>query len=152
MAKFNSTSLEATDKLGAALAKKLEPGTVVSLHGPLGAGKTALSRAIARSLGITEPVTSPTFALVMEYSRPDGSKLFHLDMYRIDNEDDAVAFGVEEYLFQNNAVTLVEWPERIDGLLTPPLNNEKKLVRIELEHAGDDQRTITMPDWIAPKK
>lgn len=147
---LTSTSTEHTETIGRTIAKHLENGTVVSIQGTLGAGKTVLSRAIAQALGITEHVTSPTFALVMEYQRPNKDEyLYHLDMYRIDNELDAVAFGVEDYLFQPNAITLVEWPERLAGLLAPPPNNAKALVHITLAHAGENTRQIELPTWLA---
>jgi tRNA threonylcarbamoyladenosine biosynthesis protein TsaE len=143
---LESNSLEQTLALGENLGRSLVNGTVVSLNGTLGAGKTVLARAIARGLGITEPVTSPTFALVMEYPRPDGDHLYHLDMYRINNELDAVAFGVEEYLFQPDAITVVEWPERIKRLLVPA--KSQALVEITLTHTGETNRSIEIPIWL----
>ena len=115
--KFVSQANESTQALGAALASLLRNGQVVALHGDLGAGKTVLSRGVARGLGITEAVTSPTFTVAQEYQAPDGRRFNHLDMYRIDDERSALAFGIEEYLFDPDAITLVEWPERIAGLL-----------------------------------
>ena len=133
---------EATLALGALLAKYLKYGQVVALQGDLGAGKTVISRGVASGLGITEPVTSPTFTVAQEYRTPDGHWLYHLDMYRIDDEMSAVAFGIEEYLFSPTAITLVEWPERIAKLL----EGKKSCVTIHITHEGDECRAIELPD------
>ena len=113
-----SDSPEGTEAAAAALARQLPPGTVIALHGTLGAGKTVFARGFARALGISEPVSSPTFTLVQEYPFP-GGVLYHLDLYRIDNSANALAFGVDEYLYDPRAYTLVEWPERIMDILPP---------------------------------
>ena len=133
---------EATLALGALLAKHLKYGQVIALQGDLGAGKTVISRGVASGLGITEPVTSPTFTVAQEYRTPDGHWLYHLDMYRIDDEMSAVAFGIEEYLFSPTAITLVEWPERIAKLL----EGKKSCVTIHITHEGDECRAIEVPD------
>ena len=113
-----SDSPEGTEAAAAAIARQLPPGTVIALHGTLGAGKTVFARGFARALGIVEPVSSPTFTLVQEYPFP-GGVLYHLDLYRIDNSVNALAFGVDEYLYDPRAYTLVEWPERIMDILPP---------------------------------
>ncbi len=136
---------EATLALGRALAPGLRPGAVVALYGNLGAGKTVLCRGIARGLGIAEPVTSPTFTVVQEYRCPDGSYLFHLDLYRIGGAAEALAFGIEEYLFAPDGVSVVEWPERVEGLLVSPVSAERPVFRVRLEHAGPDRRRIELP-------
>lgn len=114
---IQSSSVADTEIYGCALARLLGGGSVLAVYGDLGAGKTVLARGIARGLGITEAVTSPTFAIVQEYRAPVGLWLYHLDLYRIGNEQDALAFGIEEYLFAGDSVTVIEWPERIQGLL-----------------------------------
>ncbi len=114
-----TTSTEAeTEAVGAKLAATLRGAAVIALHGDLGAGKTVLTRGIARGLGITEPVTSPTFAIIQEYPGRD-LRLYHMDMYRIQGEHDALAFGIDEYLFDSDAVSVIEWAERITELLPP---------------------------------
>ena len=133
---------EATLALGALLSKYLKYGQVIALQGDLGAGKTVISRGVASGLGITEPVTSPTFTVAQEYRTPDGHWLYHLDMYRIDDEMSAVAFGIEEYLFSPTAITWGEWPERIAKLL----EGKKSCVTIHITHEGDECRAIELPD------
>lgn len=132
---------DATLALGMKLASLLSLGQTVLLCGELGAGKTVISRGIARGLGITEPVTSPTFTVVQEYKLPGTGMFYHLDMYRIDGEDAALAFGIEDFLFAPDAITLVEWPERIPKLLPVP-----PAVRLAFEHCDYDYRKITIPD------
>ena len=137
-----------TEAFGQRLVQNLTPGTVVTLYGDLGTGKTVMSRGIARGLGITEPVTSPTFTVVQEYQRPGGGWFFHLDMYRINNENDALAFGIEEFLFAPDAITVIEWPERIAGLLETDQTDNDRMpnpLPLQLEHVNDHERRITMP-------
>lgn len=133
-----------TMALGAEISKLLKPGQVIALYGDLGAGKTVFSRGFARGLGIEESVTSPTFTIAQEYHAPSGMWFYHLDMYRIDDERSALAFGVEEYLFASDAMTLVEWPERIEKLL-----RGDGCFRIFLRHLDDNAREIELPAELA---
>jgi len=141
-----SESDRETEGIGQRLAGRLRPGMVVALQGDLGAGKTVLSRGIARGLGIEEPVTSPTFTVVQEYTCPGGLLLYHLDMYRIDNETAALAFGIEEFLYAPDAVTVVEWPERIAGLL----GEDAATAVVRLEHLAEGERRLVLPRWLLP--
>ena len=100
--------------LGEELASALGPGTVIGLEGPLGAGKTTFVKGIARGMGITETVTSPTFTLVPEY---EGKlPLYHMDLYRIRSSEEFEFLGVEEMLY-GSGVTVIEWSERAAGAL-----------------------------------
>lgn len=111
---------EETHALAAALSTRLHGGEVIALHGPLGAGKTEFTRGLARALGFSGEVTSPTFSLVHEYGSPNMRlPLCHLDLYRIEGADEALRFGVEDYLdyAEGGGVAVVEWPERIAALL-----------------------------------
>ena len=144
------TSSEAeTAALGRRIAPQLCPATVVPLYGDLGTGKTVLCRGIARGLGIEAPVTSPSFTVAQEYRRPDGLWLFHLDMYRIANEEDALSFGIEEFLFSASGVTLVEWPERIAGLLEEAAG-KTMLMPIYLAHTAPGNRRIRVAEGLLP--
>jgi len=101
----------------------------------LGSGKTILAKGIALSLGITEPVTSPTFTIIQEYSGI--YPLFHIDLYRLDNLEEFELLGGEELLY-NEAVTIIEWSEIIDSLLPDPTisidisieNNQDRIIEI----------------------
>ena len=133
---FISHSEAETEAAGADLARELVPGAVVLLCGDLGAGKTVFSRGFARGLGVTEPVSSPTYTIVQEYSLADGNRLYHMDLYRIGDEHAALGFGVDEFLDDPGAISLVEWPERISGLLPDDA------VRVELKHLSAEAREI----------
>ena len=91
---------------------------VFALHGPMGAGKTTLVSALCRSLGIQDPVTSPTFSLVNEYRLPDGKAFYHIDLYRIRDEDEAEQAGIAECLYAGD-YCVVEWPEKAPGIFPP---------------------------------
>lgn len=133
---FLSRSEAETEAVGAALARELEAGGIVLLNGDLGAGKTVFSRGFARGLGITEPVSSPTYTIVQEYELPGGRRLYHMDLYRIGDEHAALGFGVDEFLSEPGAVSLIEWPERIRGLLPDTA------IRVELAHRSENEREI----------
>ena len=100
-----------TEAVGAALAKRLGPGTIIAYRGDLGAGKTAFTRGLARGLGVKDAVTSPTYTIVNEYL---GGRipLFHFDMYRLGSEDELFDIGWEDYL-ERGGVCAVEWSENV---------------------------------------
>ena len=108
----------ATDAFGAELAKVLRPGLMVTLSGDLGAGKTALVRAMLRALGYPGKVKSPTYTLV-EFYVISSLYLYHFDFYRFNDPDEWHEAGFREY-FNENSVCLVEWPEKAGDLLPPP--------------------------------
>lgn len=102
------------ENLGREIGEKCKSGSVISLRGSLGAGKTVFAKGVARSLGIEEAIVSPTFTLVQEY---DGRlPLYHMDLYRITSEDDFQMIGGEDMLY-SDGVCLIEWSEVIDSLL-----------------------------------
>lgn len=108
--------MEAAQAFGEGWAADLKGGEVFALSGVLGAGKTQLVKGLARGLGYRGHVTSPTFTLVNEYL---GGRLplYHIDLYRINSEKEALGFGIEEYLPMAGGVTVIEWAERISDLL-----------------------------------
>lgn len=143
MKKFERTvcvsSCEAdTENFGAEVARTCPRGSVILLDGDLGAGKTVFSRGFARALGIDEPVSSPTYTIVQEYELPERGRLYHLDLYRISGVDAALAFGVDEFLNDPSSYALVEWPERIAGILPDDA------IRITLKHIGEGRREIKL--------
>ena len=111
------SSIEASQALGESWARELTGGEIFALHGVLGAGKTQLVKGLARGLGFEGDVTSPTFTIIHEYL---GGRmpLYHIDLYRIRSEKEAVDLGLEEYL-PGDGVTVIEWPDRIPTLLPP---------------------------------
>ena len=132
---YLSNSPEQTEKIGAALAKILQPGAVLAYRGDLGAGKTAFTRGLARGLGYEEPVTSPTYTIVNEYL---GGRLplFHFDMYRLASSDDLWDIGWEDYL-DRGGVCAVEWSENVDDAM-------ENAIFVTIEKLGDDDRRITI--------
>ena len=139
---YYTYSAEETRKLASKIAAETPNGTVFALDGNLGAGKTVFASGFAAGLGITEPVSSPTFTIVQEYPYAKGM-FFHLDLYRIDNPDAALAFGIDEFLYASDAISLVEWPERIDGLFPPGT------VRVTIERTEQEETrkiTVEKPD------
>lgn len=113
---FLSHSPEQTQRLGVRLGELLEPGHLLCLAGDLGAGKTTLAQGIARGWGALDPVTSPTFVLINEYRRADEQIMYHVDAFRLSGEDEAEGLGLQD-LFDDPGPVMIEWPEKIEGLL-----------------------------------
>jgi tRNA threonylcarbamoyladenosine biosynthesis protein TsaE len=124
-----------TEAVGAALGAIIPAGTVLAYRGDLGAGKTAFTRGLARGLGYTEPVTSPTYTIVNEYL---GGRLplFHFDMYRLRSSDDLWDIGWEDYL-DRNGVCAVEWSENVEDAL-------EGAISVTIEKTGEESRCITV--------
>ncbi len=136
MEQFSKNEAE-TEALGMKLVSVLQPGTVVAFTGDLGAGKTAFVRGMARGLGITERVTSPTFTIVNEY---EGGTLplFHFDMYRLDSAEALFDIGWEDFL-RRGGICAVEWSENIQEAL------EESTVYVDIRRGyGDTDRSITI--------
>ena len=131
-----SHSPEATEFIGQELAKYLHSGDILTLDGDLGAGKTALTRGIARGLGLTSHVSSPTFTIVMEHpAEKDGQlSLFHFDVYRLVNGDDFLDSGLDEY-FDQKGVSVLEWGKLVADVLPDDI------LRISMQ-GTDEVRTI----------
>lgn len=108
-------SLIETWQTAARVAALLPHGGVIALTGDLGAGKTTFVQGIARALGITRPVASPTFALVGDYTGTSG-RLIHMDLFRLTGPDDLLAIGFPDYL-ESGALIAIEWPERAGDLI-----------------------------------
>ena len=143
---FVSGSPAQTVAVGSSLANWLREGDVLLLHGDLGAGKTTLAKGIARALGIEAVVSSPSFSLVNEYDtglEAPVRRLYHLDLYRLQGEDDLASIGFDDFVGPPNGATIVEWPERAAALLPD------RYVLVEIESTGAETRRlrfIPVPD------
>ena len=133
--KIITNSPAETEAVGAALAKVLQPGTVLAYRGDLGAGKTAFTRGLAKGLGCGDMVTSPTYTIVNEYLS-GRMPLFHFDMYRLASSDDLWDIGWEDYL-ERSGVCAVEWSENVDDAM-------ENAVYVTIEKLGEDSRRITI--------
>ena len=115
-----------------AVAKKLlhafEGEKIILFIGEMGSGKTTLIKAICEQIGVISPLSSPTFSLINEYETQNGDLIYHFDFYRLDTEEEALDYGLEEY-FESGNLCFLEWPERIPNLLP----NSYFEIKIELE-------------------
>lgn len=134
-----SNSEQETENFGQELSLKLKGGDILLLSGELGAGKTTFIKGIARGLGITSEITSPTFTLMNVYPTSTNKNLVHIDTYRLNDEQELIDIGVEDYLGKPNTICVIEWPEKISGLL-----KNKKTTSILLEHLENNKRRITI--------
>lgn len=128
---FTLNSVEDTVKLGEKLGSLLNPGDVICLTGDLGTGKTYFTKGIAKGLHIKEPITSPTFTIVNEYE--GRLKLHHFDVYRVNDIDELLFLGFDEYIY-SNAVSIIEWADYINELIP----DEHIYINI---HKSPDQNT-----------
>lgn len=116
MKTWNNVSLEKMKEVAAEVWELLPAKGVVCFNGEMGSGKTTFINALAKIAGVTEETSSPTFSIVNEYRTANNNKLYHFDCYRIEDETEAMDFGIEEY-FEDQAISLVEWPSKIESLL-----------------------------------
>ena len=132
---YTTTSPAETEKIGSALGKILQPGTILAYRGDLGAGKTAFTRGLARGLGCTDMVTSPTYTIVNEYI---GGRipLVHFDMYRLRSSDDLWDIGWEDYL-DRGGICAVEGSENVADAM-------EDAISVTIEKLGGDARRITI--------
>jgi tRNA threonylcarbamoyladenosine biosynthesis protein TsaE len=132
---FFSHSPEQTRRLGMRLGALLQAGDVVCLQGELGAGKTTLVQGLAAGWGSLDAVSSPTFVLVNVYRRVDGGQLFHFDTYRVESLPEAEELDLDSML--NSGPLVIEWPERMLGVLPP------ERLWITLNYVDEDRRELT---------
>lgn len=116
--KISTNSARATAKEGETLAKRLKAGDILCLYGQLGSGKTTFVQGLARGLGITTRLLSPTFIIVRRYDIPSSEKiLYHVDLYRLQNRDEMDELGLDEIISDPNAYVVIEWAEKLGELL-----------------------------------
>ena len=126
-------NLKQTAVLAKKFAKTLVGGSVILLSGDLGAGKTTFTKSLFKALGVKEAVTSPTFTLLKEY-KTKKFELNHFDMYRIENENEALEFGVLDYFNNKKAINVVEWYQKINGLIP------ENYILIKINKLGEFER------------
>ena len=134
MMDFFSRSPEQTRRIGMRLGRLLQAGDVICLQGDLGAGKTTFVQGVALGWGSLDAVSSPTFILVNVYRRGDEARLFHMDAYRLDSALEAEELDLETMLAQG--ALLIEWPERVDGLVPG------ERLWIDFEHVDEEEREM----------
>lgn len=144
---FRTASADETVALGERLGAHLRPGDIIALEGNLAAGKTTITKGIARALGVDETITSPTFCLVSEYAGK--IPLYHFDVYRLQGADDFANLGADEMLY-GNGVCVIEWSEKIIEELP------SRTIKIKIENetregseseAHSSARTISVENW-----
>lgn len=140
-----SNSIKQTNQIAANVAKRLKPGSVVAFTGELGAGKTTMIQAIARSLGIRGPIPSPTYILARSYRIPGGNvsvlsgkTLYHIDLYRLESAADLRAIDLAEIMENHDNITLIEWAQKAKDVL--PSNR----IDINMVYMGEKKRQITI--------
>lgn len=133
-----SLSEKQTQRLGFALGACLRAGDVVLLYGEMGAGKSVLTRAAARGMGVTGPVPSPTFT-ILNIHEGRALRLYHFDLYRLEDEDALYEMGLDEFIPARDGAALIEWPQMAEGAMPPDA------LRIDIRYAMDGEaREITM--------
>ena len=129
-------SLDGIQEAARQFIHSMGPGKVFAFYGKMGAGKTTFIKAICEELGVKDVITSPTFAIVNEYTtEPDGKSIFHFDVYRIKKLEEVYDMGYEDY-FYSGALCFLEWPELIDDLLP------EDAVKVTIKANDDGTRTV----------
>lgn len=131
--------IEDLDRAAAEFLEKIGDNTLVAFFAPMGSGKTTFTTAICKALGVTDPVGSPTFAIVNEYMRADGDPMYHFDFYRINRLSEAVEIGLYDYL-DSGCLCIMEWPENIEELLP------EETLKVNIRVNPDQSRTVSWED------
>lgn len=142
MQEFITKSAEETQNLAVSLAQKYKQGVIITLLGPLGAGKTTFVQGFAKGLGIKSKLISPTFILVKEYQLPyqSDAKLYHIDLYRLENQQQIMDLGLTDLFNNPQNIILIEWAEKLTNL------PKKPVTKINLEYVSETDRKITVMD------
>jgi tRNA threonylcarbamoyladenosine biosynthesis protein TsaE len=133
-------SFKETQEFGKKFAQQLNGGEVIALYGDLGSGKTTFMQGLAQGLGIQKNIISPTFIIMRTYNIQSEAKslktLYHLDLYRIENEAQAIDLGLEELMGDSENIVAIEWPDKIENILP------EKRINIYCAYLEDDRREI----------
>ncbi len=134
---YKVPNIETLSEVARRFIKDWKGETHFVLVGEMGAGKTTFIKAICETLGVTDSVNSPTFSIANEYTTGQGKPLYHFDFYRIEDEEEALDFGIEEY-FESGALCFMEWAERIENLLPD------RFVEVKITELDDKERVISV--------
>ena len=132
-------NIEDLERAARVFLAEIEGNTLIAFFAPMGSGKTTFTTALCKVLGVTDPVGSPTFAIVNEYMRADGEPMYHYDFYRINKLSEAVEIGLYDYL-DSGYLCLMEWPENIEELLP------EETLKVAITVNPDQSRTISWED------
>ena len=138
MLTFTTSSAEETITLGEKIGRLLKKGDIIAMQGTLAAGKTTITKGIAKALGITDTITSPTFCLISEYQGK--MPLYHMDVYRLDGTEDFINLGTDDMLY-GDGVSIIEWSEKIMDEL--PSNT----IVLKITPQDDGKRLIEIDNW-----
>ena len=128
-------NLSDIDAVAQQFVENMGDRNIFAFYGEMGVGKTTFIKALCKSLCVTETITSPTFAIVNEYSKEGGEPIYHFDFYRIKNIEEAYDFGYEDYFFSGH-LCFIEWPELVEPLLP------EGVVKVQIEVMDNEQRAI----------
>lgn len=138
MLEFTTKTSEETIELGFKIGQKLKKGNIIAMQGTLAAGKTTITKGIAKALEITDTITSPTFCLISEYYGK--MPLYHMDVYRLEGSEDFENLGTEDMLY-GDGVCIIEWSEKIMDSLP------KETIIINIQPQDDGSRKIQISNW-----
>jgi tRNA threonylcarbamoyladenosine biosynthesis protein TsaE len=128
-------NLNEIDRAAASFLEKIGHCKVIALYGSMGAGKTTFTKALCKVMGVTDGVNSPTFSIINEYLKADGSPVYHFDFYRIDKLSEAFDIGFEEYIYSGE-LCIIEWPEKVEQILPDDT------LKVQISVLDDDSREI----------
>lgn len=137
MEQITIKSLSEINKAAKEVLQMIGKSRIICFYGSMGAGKTTLIKAICNELGVTDNVTSPTFALINEYRDRNSQPIYHFDFYRINKIEEVYDFGYEEYFYKSEGICLIEWPELIEDILP-----SDDVCKISITAKPDGLRTV----------
>lgn len=139
MSTYKAIDLEALPQIAQQIIALMGNKKIITFYGEMGAGKTTLIRQIGKQMGVLDTIQSPTFSIVNQYKTISNKTIYHFDFYRINDENEALDFGVEEYFYSND-FCFIEWAEKIPNLLP------ENYLKITIEVQENNKRLITISD------